>query len=230
MSKSIVVLISGNGSNLQAIIDKVETGEINAKIVAVISNKKDAKGLDRAKKANIPSHIVEHTQYDTREDFDIALSKIIDGYSVDIIVLAGFMRILTANFVTHYLGKLINIHPSLLPLYRGLHTHKRALEDKAIKHGASVHFVTPELDAGAVLIQGIVSVKENDTENSLADRVHIIEHLIYPAAVKFLTDNTVTFSDNTIFVNGKQLNQAKRYRLGESNNLEPLKTLSEITT
>ena len=216
--KNIVVLISGNGSNLQAIIDKVKTGDITANIVGVISNKKNIAGLKRAKLANIPTHIVEHTQYDSRDDFDSALAKIIDSYAADIIVLAGFMRILTARFVTQYLGKLINIHPSLLPLYRGLHTHKRVLEDKAEQHGASVHFVTPELDAGAVLIQGIVAVKNKDTENSLSERVHKVEHIIYPAAVKLLTDHTVTLSDETIFVDGKLLNQAKQYYLNENNN------------
>ena len=126
------------------------------------------------------------------------------------------MRILTSRFVIRYLGKLINIHPSLLPLYRGLHTHKRALEDKVEQHGASVHFVTPELDAGAVLIQGIVDVKANDTESSLADRVHKVEHLIYPIAVKLLTDNKVTLSGSIIFVNGKPLHQAKQHHLNDN--------------
>jgi len=211
--KNIVVLISGNGSNLQAIIDKIEIGDINANIAAVISNKKKVAGLKRAKLANIPTHVIEHTQYNSREDFDTALADVIDTYSADIIVLAGFMRILTSEFVTRYLGKLINIHPSLLPLYRGLHTHKRALEDKVKKHGASVHFVTPELDAGAVIIQGIVAVKADDTESSLADRVHKVEHIIYPEAVKLLVDNTVILSNNTIVVNGEPLDKAKQYFL-----------------
>ncbi|HIO93106.1 MAG TPA: phosphoribosylglycinamide formyltransferase [Leucothrix mucor] len=215
--KNIIILISGNGSNLQAIIDQIELGKINANIAAVISNKKNARGLQRATLANIPTHIVDHTHYSTRDDFDQALVKIIDGYSVDIIVLAGFMRILTPNFVTRYQGKLINIHPSLLPLHRGLHTHRRALEDSVTQHGASVHFVTPELDAGAVLIQGVVPVRKNDTETSLAERVHIIEHLIYPAAVKLLVDNTIKLKDNNIFINGSCLIKAKQYCLDDDN-------------
>ncbi len=214
--KNIVILISGNGSNLQAIIDKVKTGEIKANISAVISNKKNVFGLKRAEIENIPSHIVEHTQYNSREAFDTALSQIIDNYSADIIVLAGFMRILSSGFVLKYIGKLINIHPSLLPLYRGLHTHKRVLEDKAKQHGASVHFVTPELDAGSVLIQGIVDIKAGDTIESLAKRVHIIEHIIYPAAIKLLTENAVNLEQENIFINGKLLQQPKKYYLNKA--------------
>ena len=182
----LVILISGNGSNLQQFIDHIESGDLNAEIVAVISNRADAYGLERAKQAGIPSITLDHTQFADRESFDRALAKEIDQYQPDLIILAGFMRILTEGFVTHFKNRLINIHPSLLPKYKGLHTHKRALQDKQSEHGASVHFVTAELDAGKVIIQGIVPVKENDTEETLANRVHQIEHIIYPKAVKLL--------------------------------------------
>ena len=212
-NKHIVVLISGNGSNLQAIIDAINTDNIKATISAVISNKANAYGLKRASSAGIETHIIDHTHYATRELFDQSLMEVIDQYRPDIIVLAGFMRILTADFVMNYSGKLINIHPSLLPLYRGLNTHKRALEDGATQHGASVHFVTPELDAGAVLIQGVVIVKKNDNEETLSNRVHQIEHIIYPQAVKLLVNNQVELKADRIYVNNQYLQQPKQYRL-----------------
>lgn len=213
MSESrLVVLISGNGSNLQAIIDTLNVGEINANIAAVISNKADAYGLERAILANIPTTVIDHTHYATRELFDQSLAHVIDQYSPDIIVLAGFMRILTTDFVTSYAGKLINIHPSLLPLYRGLQTHKRALQDHASQHGASVHFVTPELDSGAIIAQGIVSIEQDDTEETLAARVHQIEHIIYPQAVKLLVENEVELRGDKILIN-QQLLQPQQYYL-----------------
>lgn len=212
-NKHIVVLISGNGSNLQAIIDAINTDNIKATISAVISNKANAYGLKRASLAGIETHIIDHTHYATRELFDQSLMEVIDQYRPDIIVLAGFMRILTADFVMNYSGKLINIHPSLLPLYRGLNTHKRALKDGVTQHGASVHFVTPELDAGAVLIQGVVIVKKNDNEETLSNRVHQIEHIIYPQAVKLLVNNQVELKADRIYINHQYLQQPKQYRL-----------------
>ena len=209
----IVVLISGNGSNLQAIMDHISAGEIDANIAAVISNKVNAYGLKRAKLAGIKTYVVDHTQFSTRELFDRSLMKIIDPYWPDIIVLAGFMRILTTEFVMRYSGKLINIHPSLLPLYRGLHTHRRVLADKRTQHGASVHFVTPELDAGAVLIQGVVPVKKEDNEETLSARVHQIEHIIYPQAVKLLANYKVELRANNIYINNQLLEQPKQYQL-----------------
>ncbi len=209
----IVVLISGNGSNLQAIIDSISSGDINATITAVISNKSNAYGLERAKLAGIKTYIIDHTQYATRELFDQSLIEVIDPYQPDIIVLAGFMRILTTGFVMHYAGKLINIHPSLLPLYRGLHTHRRVLEDKRTQHGASVHFVTPELDAGAVLIQGVVPVKKEDNEETLSARVHQVEHIIYPQAVKLLAHYKVELRADNIYINNQLLEQPKQYQL-----------------
>jgi len=190
----LVILISGSGSNLQQFIDQTASGEIKAEISAVISNRPDVFGLERAEKANIPTLVLDHTQFIDRESFDESLAQIIDSYEPDLIILAGFMRILGENFVKHYNNKLINIHPSLLPLYKGLHTHKRALENKQTEHGASVHFVIPELDAGEIILQGVVPVKADDTEVSLANRVHKIEHIIYPEAVKRIIDKKVDSS------------------------------------
>lgn len=193
---SIVVLISGKGSNLQAIINEINAGKINAKISVVISNRPDAGGLKRAKKAGIPTQILDHTEFESRQAFDTQLGQIIIKYKPDLVVLAGFMRILSDQFVKQFEGKLINIHPSLLPAYRGLHTHRRALEDKVQEHGASVHFVIPELDAGNVIIHGIVPVNTDDNETSLAKRVHQVEHQIYPLAIKWIVESTVP--SNTI--------------------------------
>lgn len=188
---AIAVLISGNGSNLQAIIDQIDTGNIKATICAVISNRPDAYGLERAKKAGIPTESLDHKQFDSRQAFDQQLAKRIDQYQPDLVVLSGFMRILSDGFVEKFQGKLINIHPSLLPAYKGLGTHKRALEDKVKEHGASVHFVIPELDAGSIIIHGIVPVKANDDEKSLRKRVHQVEHLIYPMAIKWLAEDNL---------------------------------------
>ncbi len=200
----IVVLISGSGSNLQAIIDQIDAGEINAKIAAVISNRADAYGLQRARKAGITTEILEHTRFDSREAFDESLAKRIDAYQPDLIVLAGFMRILSNAFVEKYPGKIINIHPSLLPKYKGLHTHKRAIEAGDKQHGASVHFVIPELDAGTVIMQGIVPVKTDDNEATLSQRVHQIEHIIYPKTIKWLLDGSLKLTaDRHIIENGK---------------------------
>ncbi len=201
----LVVLISGSGSNLQVIIDNIDAGNINAKIVAVISNRANAFGLERAKKSGIEAKVLDHTQYDSREAFDEELQTLIDDYSPDLIVLAGFMRILSDNFVEHYTGKMINIHPSLLPLYKGLHTHQRALADRQTEHGASVHFVIPELDAGKVIIQGIVDVKVDDDAESLAKRVHQIEHQIYPHAVKILAEGLLKYNDGEILYHDKPM-------------------------
>ncbi|MCF6189748.1 MAG: phosphoribosylglycinamide formyltransferase [Cocleimonas sp.] len=184
----IVVLLSGKGSNLQAIIDQVSVGDIKAEIIAVISNRPDVMGLQRAEKAGIPNHVLEHTHFASREAFDQSLAQIIDSYEPDLIVLAGFMRILSDVFVEKFQGKLINIHPSLLPKYKGLHTHKQALENRDNEHGATVHFVIPELDTGKNIIQGIVPVKADDTEESLAKRVHKVEHIIYPKAIQWIIE------------------------------------------
>ncbi len=217
MSKpySIVVLISGSGSNLQAIMDQIDSGKINAKISAVISNKADAYGLERADKAGIPTVLLEHTHFSDREEFDQSLAQIIESYEPNLIVLAGFMRILSDGFVAQFQNKLINIHPSLLPKYKGLHTHKRALENGESEHGASVHFVIPELDAGKVIVQGVVPVKNKDTEDSLASRVHKIEHKIYPLAIEWLANGKLQFEAGELTLNGKTLLNPKIIHLDD---------------
>jgi len=209
----IVVLISGGGSNLQAIIDNIQTENIKAEIVAVISNHTDAYGLERAEKASIDNHVLDHTVFDSRESFDQSLSQIIDSYEPDLIVLAGFMRILSDEFVEHFHGRMINIHPSLLPKYKGLNTHQRALESGDSEHGASVHFVIPELDAGTVIIQGVVPIKANDTADELQQRVHKIEHQIYPQAVKYLAEDGLTLKNGELFYKNESLSEPFREQL-----------------
>lgn len=183
----IVVLISGQGSNLQALIDAERNGELNGgHIVAVISNRGEAFGLERARKAGIPTEVISHKDFPERADFDAALMARIDAYRPDLVVLAGFMRILTPAFVHHYAGRLINIHPSLLPKYPGMNTHARAIEAGEAEHGATVHFVTEGVDEGPIILQGRVPVLPDDTPQTLQQRVHAIEHKIYPEAVRML--------------------------------------------
>lgn len=180
----LVVLISGKGSNLQAIIDASQQGTLDAEVVAVISNKSSAYGLQRAEQAGITQEVLEHAQFDSREAFDQALMQRIDSYRPGLVVLAGFMRILTNSFVQHYAKRMLNIHPSLLPKYPGLNTHRRALEAGDKIHGASVHFVTTELDGGPVVLQAEVPVLEGDDEQTLAERVLVEEHKIYLQAIQ----------------------------------------------
>ena len=183
--KRLVVLVSGGGSNLQSIIDACANQSVNATISAVISNNPNAGGLERAARGNIPNIALDHRAFDSRETFDQALSELIDSFAPDLVILAGFMRILTPKFVDHYLGKMMNIHPSLLPAYPGLHTHRRAIEAGESKAGATVHFVTPELDGGPAIIQAQVSISAMETEDSLAAKVLIHEHQIYPKAIEW---------------------------------------------
>jgi phosphoribosylglycinamide formyltransferase-1 len=183
---NIVILISGRGSNMKSIVAAVESGELPVNVAAVISNRPDAAGLAFAQEKNIATTVIDHTLFDSREAFDQALVKQIDRFSPDLVILAGFMRILTSEFVEHYAGKLVNIHPSLLPKFKGLHTHQRAIEAGEKEHGASVHIVTPELDDGPVVLQARVPVLESDTADTLAARVLEQEHTLYPAAIKKL--------------------------------------------
>ncbi len=180
--KKIVILISGRGSNMQSLLE----AKLPCEIVAVISNKADAGGLTVAQEHGIATAVVSHRDYADRAAFDAALAQVIDGYRADLVVLAGFMRILTDGFVERYRGRLINIHPSLLPAYAGTHTHERALQDGVKIHGCTVHFVTPTLDAGPILIQAAVPVLRDDTPASLSARVLHEEHRIYPQAVRWL--------------------------------------------
>ncbi|WP_019027677.1 phosphoribosylglycinamide formyltransferase [Colwellia piezophila] len=185
MSSRIVVLISGGGTNLQAIIDACTDSAYPGEVVGVISNRADAYGLTRAKNADIANVALSHKDFASRADYDQALIKVIDGFDADLIVLAGFMRILTPSFVQHFQGKLLNIHPSLLPKYQGLNTHQRAIDAGDDVHGVSVHFVTEELDGGPVILQAKVPVFEGDNSDDLAARVHEQEHRIYPLVVKW---------------------------------------------
>ncbi|HNN86863.1 MAG: phosphoribosylglycinamide formyltransferase [Pseudomonadales bacterium] len=187
--KKIVVLISGSGSNLQALINAEQQGTVNAHIVGVISNKPDVYGLQRAAKANIPTAVLSHKAFSAREDYDAALLALVQQYQPDLVVLAGFMRILTPAFVAPLYGKLMNIHPSLLPKYPGLHTHQRALDAGDTKAGATVHFVSPELDGGPIILQTSVPVLTNDTAETLAQRVLQQEHIIYPQAVRWFCED-----------------------------------------
>ncbi len=183
--KSIVILISGRGSNMEAIVQARIPG---ARIAAVISNRPDAKGLAFAAAKGIETAVVDHTAFASREAFDAALAETIDRHRPDLVVLAGFMRVLTDGFVRRYEGRLLNIHPSLLPAFPGLHTHRKALEAGIRVHGATVHFVTPALDCGPVVIQAVVPVMADDDEQSLAVRVLEQEHRIYPQAVRWFVD------------------------------------------
>ena len=201
----LVVLISGSGSNLQAIIDACESGEINAHIAAVISNKADAYGLERAKNAGIATHVLNHKEFDSREAYDAQLMHIIDSFEPNLVVLAGFMRILTPSLVQKYVGKMLNIHPSLLPKYQGLNTHQRAIDAKDDVHGVSVHFVTEELDGGPVILQAKVPVLADDTADTVAKRVDAEEDIIYPLVVKLFSEQRLTMEADYAVLDEKQL-------------------------
>jgi phosphoribosylglycinamide formyltransferase-1 len=187
----LVILISGRGSNMVSIINAIEQDGLAADIVAVISNRPDAPGLEYAQQIGVTTAVVDHTQFDSREQFDQALAKAVDAYTPDLVVLAGFMRILTADFVSHYANKLLNIHPSLLPKFKGLHTHQRAIEAHETEHGATVHFVTEELDGGPIVLQARVPVSDDDDAQTLAKRVLVQEHQLYPNAIrKIISERT----------------------------------------
>jgi phosphoribosylglycinamide formyltransferase-1 len=187
----IVVLISGNGSNLQAFIDRA-TGDYPARIVGVLSNRADAFGIERARHAGIPVTVIDHKGFATREAFDEAMTRAIDAWRPDVVVLAGFMRILTPAFVRHYAGRLLNIHPSLLPKFPGTDTHRRAIEAGETEHGCSVHFVTEELDGGPVVAQERVPVHADDTPETLRMRVQSAEHRLYPELVARLARGEIS--------------------------------------
>lgn len=193
--KNVVILISGRGSNMQALL---EAGLDNCRIAAVISNKAEAEGLSIAKQHGIATEALSHRNFPDRESFDTALAALIDRYQPDLVVLAGFMRILTAGFVSHYQGRLINIHPSLLPSYGGLDTHERALKDGVKIHGCTVHFVTPDLDHGPIIIQAAVPVLADDTPQTLAARVLLEEHRIYPQAVRWFCDGRLSLHEGKV--------------------------------
>lgn len=201
----VVVLISGSGSNLQALINRQEDGSLPVEIRAVISNKPAVKGLERAKKHGIAAHVINHQDYASREAFDEQLIQVIDHYQPELVVLAGFMRILTAGFTHHYAGRMLNIHPSLLPKYQGLRTHKRALEAGDTTHGVTVHFVTDELDGGPAVIQARVPILPGDDEQLLTARVLQQEHVIYPLAVRWFAEGRLRLRDGKTWLDGEAL-------------------------
>jgi len=202
---NVVVLISGGGSNLQALIQSSQTADMPYQIVGVISNKANAGGLLHAQRAGIPSQVIDHQDFDGRQAFDQAMVEHIDSWQPDLIVLAGFMRILTEDFVNHYLGRLINIHPALLPQYAGLNTHQRVIDAGETHHGASVHYVIPELDAGPVILQALLDLQPGESADELAARVLKMEHQIYPQSIRLIAEGHVTFKENNVYLNGELL-------------------------
>ncbi len=206
--KRILVLISGSGSNLQAILDGCAGGKIAGQVVGVISNKADAYGLVRAREAGVATAILAQQQFASREEYDVALLALMADYQPDLVVLAGFMRILSADLVRHFAERMINIHPSLLPKYQGLHTHQRAIEAGDDEHGASVHFVTEELDGGPVILQARVPIFEGDSADEVAARVQVQEHSIYPLVVQWFCEGRLQMREGSAFLDGKQLGLA----------------------
>ncbi len=201
----VVVLLSGTGGNLQAMIDSFKDGASPVRIRAVISNRDDAFGLQRARDAGIEACVLDHKAYEGREAFDAALVELIDTFQPKLVVLAGFMRILSAEFVRHYHGRLLNIHPSLLPRYKGLHTHKRVLDAGDAEHGCSVHFVTEELDGGPLVVQAVISVQLHDTPATLAQRVHVQEHRIYPLAIRWFAEGRLSLGEQGALLDSQLL-------------------------
>jgi phosphoribosylglycinamide formyltransferase-1 len=208
---SLVVLISGRGSNLKAILDAISDGVLNATVCAVISSRLDAAGLDYARQHKIDTLALDSTDYPSRESYDRALRGLIDRFNPDLVVLAGFMRILTPGLVQHYLGRMINIHPSLLPALRGLNTHQRALDKGLNEHGASVHLVTEELDGGPVIVQTRVPVLEGDDAEALAQRVLEKEHSLYLEALKWFADGRIQWLDNKLLFDGQALREPRQF-------------------
>lgn len=198
--KNIVILISGRGSNMEAVVRAAQAEQWPARIAAVISNRADAQGLIFAAKHGIATAVVANKDYASREQFDAALQAVIDGFAPDLVVLAGFMRILTPPFVDHYAGRMLNIHPSLLPLFPGMATHRQALEAGVTEHGATVHFVTAELDHGPAVASATVPVLPGDTEDSLSARVLVQEHLLYPRAIRLFIDDKLSVEHGQVRV------------------------------
>jgi phosphoribosylglycinamide formyltransferase-1 len=202
--KSIVILISGRGSNMEALLAAVASGALPVRIAGVLANRPDAQGLETAAAHGVPTGVVDHKQFADRAAFDAAMAEAIDRFAPDLVVLAGFMRILTDGFVRHYAGRLVNIHPSLLPSFPGLHTHRRALEEGVRIHGCTVHFVTPALDHGPVIVQAAVPVLDDDDEASLAARVLAQEHQVYPLAVRWFAEDRLRLIDGRVLFDARQ--------------------------
>ena len=202
--KKILILISGRGSNMEAII----RAELPAEIAAVISNRADAAGLKFSAQSGVPAQVVDEREFPSREAFEGALADAVDRHSPDVVALAGFMRVLGADFVRRYSGRMVNIHPSLLPAFPGLHTHRRALQEGVKLHGCTVHFVTPQVDHGPIIIQAAVPVRAGDTEANLAARVLRQEHRIYPLAVRWFIEGRLVVENGIVRVNGAETNQS----------------------
>lgn len=203
--KRIVVLISGSGTNMQAIIEACHAGKINGEVVAVVSNKADVGGLEKAQRAGIETAVLSHKAFETRAAYDAELQKLVDSFQPDLVVLAGFMRILTADFTRQFNGRMLNIHPSLLPKYKGINTHQRALDAGDEEHGVSVHFVTEELDGGPVILQATVPIFAEDTAEDLQQRVHTQEHAIYPLVVQWFCSGRLTLTADGAMLDGELL-------------------------
>ena len=201
----IAVLVSGTGSNLQALIDAQLNGQLSGQIVGVLSNKADAYALQRATQQQIATTVISHKNYPNRAGFDEAMHQQLLAWQVDLVILAGFMRILTPEFVSKWQGKMLNIHPSLLPFYKGMNTHQRVLNTGDRLHGCTVHFVTAELDAGQSIAQSVIQVGLQDTAESLAQRVHQLEHFIYPQVAQWLCNGQITWENGQAYFNQKLL-------------------------
>jgi phosphoribosylglycinamide formyltransferase-1 len=206
--KRIVVLISGSGTNMQALVEACQAGKVAGQVVAVISNKAEVAGLEKAAAAGIATAVLSHREFATRELYDAQLQQLVDSYQPDLVVLAGFMRILTADFTRHYPGRMLNIHPSLLPKYKGVNTHQRALDAGDEEHGVSVHFVTEELDGGPVILQAKVPIFADDTTADLQARVHTQEHAIYPLVVHWFCSGRLHLSAEGAVLDGQLLGPA----------------------
>ena len=196
--KKIVVLISGSGSNLEAIIESCAAKKINGRVIQVISNNPDAYGLTRASEFNIPSTIIDHKKFSSRIDFENSLEEFLDTLSPDLIVLAGFMRILGTKITSKFSNKMINLHPSLLPMYPGLHTHEKVLENKDTHHGISIHYVSSELDAGPLIAQGFIDISKDETLENIIKRIHKIEHLLLPEIINEICNENIYLDNNEV--------------------------------
>jgi phosphoribosylglycinamide formyltransferase-1 len=203
----VAILISGNGTNLQAFIDAVARGSLDIHLAVVLSNQPDAFGLIRATDAGIPTECVQNADYADRESFDQAMIDVLERHRVDLVVLAGFMRILSNVFIRHFEGRVLNIHPALLPKYPGLNTHQRAIEAGERWHGSTVHFVTEELDGGPRILQGRVTVLSDDTASLLSARVQAVEHKIYPRAAALFASGRIEFKDGDTWLDGARLDE-----------------------
>ena len=203
--KRIVILISGSGSNMVNLVEHCQSGHIEAEVVAVISNQPDAAGLGKAAALGIATAVLSHRDFNSREAYDAELKTLVDGFQPDLVILAGFMRFLTSEFVTGFEGRLLNIHPSLLPKYKGINTHQRALDAGDMEHGVSIHFVTEELDGGPVILQAKVPVFEGDTAADLQSRVHEQEYRIYPLVARWFCDDRLQLQPDGVYLDGQLL-------------------------